>query len=152
MPASIARQENPMKKSASAHWSGGIKDGIGSISTETGALRNAPYGFKSRFEDGPGTNPEELIAAAHAGCFTMALSLGLGNAGLTADSIDTKAVVTLDKEGDGFSITAVHLTCKAKVAGADAATFAKIAQATKEACPVSKVLKATITLDASLDS
>jgi osmotically inducible protein OsmC len=140
-----------MKKSASAHWSGGIKDGQGSISTETGVLREAPYGFKSRFEDGPGTNPEELIAAAHAGCYSMALSLGLGNAGLTADSIDTKAVVTLDKDGDGFSITAVQLTCKAKVPGTDAATFAKIAQATKEACPVSKVLKAAITLDATLD-
>jgi lipoyl-dependent peroxiredoxin len=140
-----------MKKSASAHWSGGIKDGQGSISTETGVLREAPYGFKSRFEDGPGTNPEELIAAAHAGCYSMALSLGLGNAGLTADSIDTKAVVTLDKDGDGFSITAVQLTCKAKVPGTDAATFAKIAQATKEGCPVSKVLKAAITLDATLD-
>ena len=139
-----------MKRSASAHWSGGLMDGQGSISTETGALREAPYGFKSRFEDGPGTNPEELIAAAHAGCYSMALSLGLGNAGLTADSIDTKAVVTLDKDGDGFSITAVHLTCKAKVPGTDADTFAKIAQATKEGCPVSKVLKATITLDATL--
>ena len=141
-----------MKKSASAHWSGGIKDGQGSISTETGVLREAPYGFKSRFEDGPGTNPEELIAAAHAGCYSMALSLGLGNAGLTADSIDTKAVVTLDKDGDGFSITAVQLTCKAKVPGTDAATFAKITQATKEGCPVSKVLKAAITLDATLDT
>ncbi len=141
-----------MKKSASAHWSGGIKDGQGNITTETGALREAPYGFKSRFEDGPGTNPEELIAAAHAGCFSMALSLGLGNAGLTADSIDTKAVVTLDKDGDGFAITAVHLSCKATVPGADAATFDKIAQATKQGCPVSKVLKATITLDAVLES
>ena len=141
-----------MKKSASAHWSGGIKDGQGNISTETGVLREAPYGFKSRFEDGPGTNPEELIGAAHAGCYSMALSLELGKAKLTADSIDTKAVVTLDKDGEGFSITAVHLTCKARVPGADAAAFAKIAQATKEGCPVSKVLKATITLDATLES
>ena len=141
-----------MKKSASAHWSGGIKDGQGTISTETGALREAPYGFKSRFEDGPGTNPEELIGAAHAGCFTMALSLELGNAGLTADRIETDAVVTLDKDGDGFSITAVHLTCKAKVPGADAAGFDKIAQATKQGCPVSKVLNAKITLDASLEN
>ncbi|MGH8158299.1 MAG: OsmC family protein [Rhodanobacter sp.] len=140
-----------MKKSASAHWSGGIKDGQGSLSTESGVLRESPYGFRSRFEDGPGTNPEELIAAAHAGCYSMALSLGLGGAGLTADSIDTKATVTLDKDGDGFSITAVHLVCKARVPGADAPTFAKIALATKEACPVSKVLKATITLDATLD-
>lgn len=140
-----------MKKSASAHWSGDIKSGTGSISTETGVLRDAPYGFKSRFEDGPGTNPEELLGAAHAACFSMALSLGLGNAGLTADSIDTRAVVTLDKDGDGFSITAVHLTCKAAVPDADAATFDQIAQATKVACPVSKVLNATITLDASLE-
>jgi osmotically inducible protein OsmC len=145
-------RENRMKKTASAHWSGGIQDGQGSISTQTGVLHDAPYGFKSRFEDGPGTNPEELLGAAHAGCYTMALSLGLGNAKLTADSIDTKAVVTLDKDGDGFSITAVHLTCKAKVPGADAETFAKIAQATKDGCPVSKVLKATITLDASLEA
>lgn len=141
-----------MKKSGSAHWSGGIKDGQGTISTETDALRDVPYGFKSRFADGPGTNPEELIAAAHAGCFSMALALGLGNAGLTAERIDTKAEVTLDKDGDGFSITAVHLSCKAKVPGADAAAFEEIAQATKLGCPVSKVLKASITLDATLEA
>ena len=139
-----------MKKSASAHWSGGIKDGQGTISTESGVLHDAPYGFKSRFEDGRGTNPEELIGAAHAGCYSMALSLGLGEAGLTADSIDTKAVVSLDKDGGGFTISAVHLTCEARVPGADKATFARIAEATKQACPVSKVLKATITLDAKL--
>lgn len=139
-----------MKKSASAHWSGGIKDGQGTISTETAVLRDAPYGFASRFEDGPGTNPEELIGAAHAACYSMALSLGLGDAGLTADSIDTKAVVTLDKDGDGFSIRAVHLTCEARVPGADAPTFARIAEATKQGCPVSKVLNARITLDAKL--
>ena len=139
-----------MKKSASAHWSGGIKDGQGTISTETGVLREAAYGFKSRFEDGPGTNPEELIGAAHAGCYSMALALGLGKAGLTADSIDTKAVVTLDKDGDGFTISAVHLTCEAKVPGADRAGFERIAEATKQGCPVSKVLKAHITLDARL--
>ncbi len=141
-----------MQKSASAHWSGDIKSGQGSISTETDALREVPYGFKSRFEDGPGTNPEELIAAAHAGCFSMALSLGLGKAGLTAKRIDTKAVVTLDKDGDGFSITSVHLTCSAKVPGADAAMFAQIAEETKRHCPVSKALKAAITLDATLDT
>ncbi|MFK2905514.1 OsmC family protein [Dyella ginsengisoli] len=141
-----------MKKSASAHWSGDLRTGTGSISTETGVLREAPYGFTSRFEDGPGTNPEELLGAAHAACFSMALSLGLGEAGLTADSIDTKAVVTLDKDGDGFAITAVHLTCKAVVPDADATTFERIAQATKAGCPVSKVLKATITLDATLES
>ncbi|MEO6926756.1 MAG: OsmC family protein [Rhodanobacter sp.] len=139
-----------MKKSASAHWSGGIKDGQGTISTETGVLQDAPYGFKSRFEDGRGTNPEELIGAAHAGCYSMALSLGLGEAGLTADSIDTKAVVSLDKDGDGFTISAVHLTCEARIPGADSATFARIAEATKHGCPVSKVLKASITLDAKL--
>ena len=141
-----------MKRSASAHWSGGIKDGQGTITTETGVLSEATYGFKSRFEDGPGTNPEELIAAAHAGCYSMALSLGLGNAGFTADSIDTKAAVTLAKDGDGFTITTVDLSCRAKVPGIDAATFDSIAQATKLACPVSKVLKATITLDARLES
>ena len=140
-----------MKKSASAHWSGDLRSGTGSISTETGALRNAPYGFGARFEDGPGTNPEELLGAAHAACFSMALSLGLGDAGLTASSIDTKAVVTLAKDGDGFAITAVHLTCRAKVPGADAKTFAGIADATKAGCPVSKVLKADITLDAALE-
>jgi osmotically inducible protein OsmC len=139
-----------MKKSGSAHWSGSIKEGQGTISTQTGVLREAPYGFKSRFEDGPGTNPEELIGAAHAACYSMALSLGLGDAGLTADSIDTKAVVSLDKDGEGFSITAVHLTCEATVPGADKATFDRIAEATKQGCPVSKVLKADITLDARL--
>lgn len=139
-----------MKRSASAHWSGGIKDGQGTMSTETGALREATYGFKSRFEDGPGTNPEELLGAAHAGCYSMALSLGLGEAGLIADSIDTKAEVSLDKDGDGFTISAVHLTCEAKVPGADKAAFARIAEATRQGCPVSKVLKANITLDARL--
>ncbi len=139
-----------MKKTGSAHWSGDIKNGKGSISTETGVLKEAPYGFKSRFEDGPGTNPEELIGAAHAACYSMALSLGLGEADLTADSIDTTAAVTLEKDGDGFKISAVHLTCKAKVPNADAATFDKIAKATKDGCPVSKVLNADITLDASL--
>lgn len=139
-----------MKKSASAHWAGDLRTGTGSISTETGVLRDAPYGFRSRFEDDPGTHPEELLGAAHAACFSMALSLRLGEAGLTADSIDTKAVVTLDKDGDGFAITAVHLTCRNAVPDAEAATFARIAEATKTGCPVSKVLKASITLDAAL--
>jgi osmotically inducible protein OsmC len=145
-------EENAVKRSASAHWSGGIKDGQGTLSTDTGVLHEAPYGFKSRFEDGPGTNPEELIAAAHAGCYSMALSLGLGNAGFTADSIDTKATVTLLKDGDGFSITAVALSCRATVPRIDAAAFDSIAQATKLACPVSRLLKAEITLDARLES
>lgn len=140
-----------MKRTASAHWSGGIRDGQGTISTETAVLQDAPYGFASRFEDGPGTNPEELIGAAHAGCYSMALSLELGKSGLTPDRIDTTAVVTLEKDGDGFAITAVQLICKATVPGADKATFDRIAQATKLGCPVSKVLRATITLDATLE-
>jgi len=141
-----------MKKSASAHWSGDIKHGQGTISTETGVLREVPYGFSSRFEDGPGSNPEELLGAAHAACYSMALSLGLGNAGLTAESIDTRAEVRLEKDGDGFSITRIQLTCRAKVPDADAETFARIAEATKHGCPVSKVLKAEINLDAALEA
>jgi osmotically inducible protein OsmC len=141
-----------MKRSASAVWTGGLMDGQGTISTETGALNEAPYGFQSRFESGPGTNPEELLGAAHAGCFSMALSLGLGNAGFTPEEIETKAVVTLDRDGDGFTITAVHLRCRAKVPGIDAAAFQQVAEGTKQGCPVSKVLKAAITLDAALET
>jgi len=141
-----------MKKSASVEWKGGLKDGIGTITTETGVLKNAPYGFKSRFEDGPGTNPEELIAAAHAGCFSMALSLMLGESNLKADYIRTKAEVTLDKTGDGFSITASHLIVHAKIPGADAATFERLANGAKAGCPVSKVLNAKVTMEATLDS
>ena len=141
-----------MKKHASAIWTGGIKDGKGSISTESGVLSNAAYGFKSRFEDGPGTNPEELIGAAHAGCFSMALSLMLGQNGLTPDRIETRAEVTLDKDGEGFSITASHLTVTARVPGADAETFQRIAAQAKQGCPVSKLLKANITMDARLES
>ena len=139
-----------IKKTASAHWAGDLKTGIGSISTETGVLREAPYGFKARFEGGKGTNPEELIGAAHAGCFSMALSMILGEAGLTAESIDTTAEVTLDKQDDGFAITAVHLVLKAKVPGATQQTFDELTTKAKEGCPVSKVLKAEITLDATL--
>ena len=141
-----------MKKSASAEWKGGLKDGIGTISTQTGVLKNAPYGFKSRFEDGPGTNPEELIGAAHAGCFSMALSLMLGQENLTADYIRTKAEITLDQVAGGFAITASHLTVNAKVPGADAATFERITNAAKAGCPVSKVLNAKITMNATLDA
>ncbi|UGB44770.1 OsmC family protein [Frateuria edaphi] len=140
-----------MKKSASATWSGGLKDGQGTISTQTGVMREAPFGFKSRFEDGPGTNPEELVGAALAGCFSMALSLGLGNAGLTPERIETRAEVTLDKQGDGFAITTIALNCRARVPGADADTFQRIAQETKQGCPVSKVLRADILLDAALE-
>nr|WP_314397435.1 OsmC family protein [Pseudomonas lundensis] len=139
-----------IKKTASAHWEGDLKTGIGSISTETGVLREAPYGFKARFEGGKGTNPEELIGAAHAGCFSMALSMILGEAGLTAESIDTTAEVTLDKQDDGFAITAVHLVLKAKVPGATQQQFDELTTKAKLGCPVSKVLKADITLDATL--
>jgi osmotically inducible protein OsmC len=139
-----------MKKFGSAVWRGGLKDGKGAISTESGALKDYPYGFAARFEGKPGTNPEELIGAAHAGCFTMALSLILGEAGLTAEQMDTKADVTLEKQADGFAITAIHLTLRAKIPGADAAKFAGLADKAKQGCPVSKLLKAPITLDARL--
>jgi len=141
-----------MIKKAWAVWSGGIKDGGGKISTETGVLREAPYGFKSRFEEGPGTNPEELIGAALAGCFSMALSLMLGEAGLTPQTIETHAAVTLEKSATGFEITAVHLVVKAKIPGADDAKFMEIANQAKAGCPVSKVLNAKITMDATLES
>lgn len=137
-------------RSGSAHWAGGIKDGKGEISTESGALAAYPYGFSSRFEGKAGSNPEELIGAAHAACFTMALSLILGEAGLKAESLETTAKVTLDKVEDGYAISAVHLTLVGKVPGADEATFAELAGKAKAGCPVSKVLKAEITLDASL--
>lgn len=139
-------------KRASAVWRGGIKDGGGTISTETGVLNDAPYGFKSRFESGKGTNPEELIGAAHAGCFSMALSLMLGNEGLTAEKIETHAEVTLDKVGEGFEITASHLNVVAKIPGADQAKFERIANKAKEGCPVSKLLKAKITMNARLET
>ncbi len=141
-----------MKTQGSAVWRGGIKDGKGAISTKSGALKEYPYGFGSRFEGKPGTNPEELIGAAHAGCFTMALSLILGEAKLTAEQMDTTAEVTLDKVDDGFAITAVHLTLKAKIPGTDDKTFQELAAKAKAGCPVSKLLKANITLDASLIS
>ena len=139
-----------MKTHGSAAWKGGIKDGIGAISSASGALKAYPYGFASRFEGKPGTNPEELIGAAHAGCFTMALSLILGEAHLTADSMETTAEVTLDKVADGYAITAVHLTLKAHIPGTDDATFQELAAKAKAGCPVSKLLNATVTLEASL--
>jgi len=141
-----------MQKHASATWTGGLKDGRGSISTESGALNAQPYGFAMRFEGVKGTNPEELIGAAHAGCFTMALSMILGGAGLTAEKMDTKAAVTLDKVGEGFEITKIHLTLRAKVPGTDDATFQELAAKAKAGCPVSKLFKAEITLDAALES
>jgi len=141
-----------MKRTASAIWSGGLKDGKGSISTQSGILDNTQYGFSARFESGSGTNPEELIAAAHAGCFTMALSAQLGEAGLTADNLRTTATVTLDKVEDGFAITAIHLDLVAKIPGADQAKFDAAANKAKTGCPVSRLLKAEITLDARLES
>ncbi len=141
-----------MKTQGSAVWSGGLKDGKGAISTKSGALTDYPYGFASRFEGKPGTNPEELIGAAHAGCFTMALSLILGEAKLTAERMETTAEVTLEKVSDGFAITAVHLTLKAKIPGIDDAKFQELAGNAKAGCPVSKLLNADITLDATLES
>jgi osmotically inducible protein OsmC len=141
-----------MIKKAWAIWKGGIKDGGGTISTETGVLKEAPYGFKSRFEEGPGTNPEELIGAAHAGCFSMALSLMLGEAGLTPEKIETHAEVTLEKVGDGFEITKSHLRVAAKIPNADQAKFEEIANKAKAGCPVSKLFKAQITMEAKLEA
>ena len=141
-----------MIKKAWAVWKGGIKDGGGTISTETGVLNEAPYGFKSRFENGKGTNPEELIGAAHAGCFSMALSLMLGEAGLTPERIETHADVTLDRIGTGFEITASHLTVTARIPGGDDAKFQEIANKAKIGCPVSKLLKAKITMSATLEA
>jgi len=140
------------KRSASAAWSGGIKDGKGFISTQSGVLDNTQYGFNTRFENGPGTNPEELIGAAHAGCFTMALSGKLGEAGMTAKQLSTTATVTLEKVEGGFEITAVHLQLVAQIPGASQEAFDAAAQDAKENCPVSKLLNAKITLDARLEA
>lgn len=139
-----------IKRKGSASWKGGIKDGKGSISTESGALNAYPYGFSSRFEGQKGSNPEELIGAAHASCFTMALSLILGEAKLTAEQMDTTAEVGLEQVAGGWAITSVHLTLRAKVPGADQAKFEELAGKAKAGCPVSKLFKAEITLDAML--
>jgi lipoyl-dependent peroxiredoxin len=136
--------------SGSAKWQGGIKDGKGAISTRSGALKDYPYGFASRFEGKPGSNPEELIGAAHAACFTMALSLILGEAKLTAEQMETRADVALEKQGEGFAITSVHLSLTAKIPGADNAKFQELAAMAKAGCPVSKLLNTRITLDATL--
>ena len=141
-----------MKRNASAVWQGGLKDGKGSISTDSGVLENTQYSFSTRFEDGKGTNPEELIAAAHAGCFSMALSGQLGNAGLTAESINTTAAVTLEKTDAGFTITKVHLDVTANIPGATEEAFQTAAANAKAGCPVSRLLKADITMDAKLQS
>src|SRR3954454_5974880 len=139
-----------MKKSGSAVWKGSLKDGIGAISTQTGALKAHPYGFKARFEGGKGTNPEELIGAAHAGCFSMALSKILGDAGFTATKIETTATVSLDPKDGGFAITTSHLDLIATIPGIDDAKFQELAGKAKSGCPVSKVLNASITMNARL--
>lgn len=140
-----------IKKHGSAIWNGTIKGGSGKVSTESGVLDNAPYGFKQRFEDEKGTNPEELAGAAHAACFSMALSLQLEQAGMEAEEISTKATVSLDKVEGGFEISKVHLDLTAKIPGADEAKFQEAAANAKAGCPISKLFKgAEITLDAKL--
>jgi osmotically inducible protein OsmC len=141
-----------IKRTGSAVWNGGLKDGKGTVSTQSGTLKDTQYSFGTRFENGVGTNPEELIAAAHAGCFAMALSGQLGAAGMTAQSLNVTATVSLDKVGDGFAITAVHLDLTATIPGAEQARFEEAAQGAKQNCPVSKLLNANITMDAKLVS
>ena len=140
-----------MKRKASAQWQGGLKDGKGTVSSASGVLTNTPYSFSTRFEDQPGTNPEELIAAAHAGCFTMALSGQLGNRGMTAERLNTEATLTMDKLDAGWTVTSVHLDVRAKIPGADPAKFEEAAQAAKAGCPISRLLNATITMEARLE-
>jgi lipoyl-dependent peroxiredoxin len=140
-----------MKRSASAVWNGGLKDGRGTISTQSGVLSDTQYSFSTRFEEGKGTNPEELIAAAHAGCFSMALSAQLNNAGKTAERIQTEATVTLDKTDAGFTITAVHLKVRAKIPGTTPPEFEKAANDAKTGCPISRLLKAEITMETKLE-
>jgi lipoyl-dependent peroxiredoxin len=141
-----------MKRNASAHWEGGLKDGKGTVSTESGVLAGTQYSFSTRFENGKGTNPEELIAAAHAGCFSMALSGQLGSAGMTAQSIDTTATVTFEKLEQGFTVTEVHLKLVAKIPGADKAAFETAASNAKTGCPISRLLNTKITLETELVS
>jgi osmotically inducible protein OsmC len=141
-----------MNRKASAIWQGGLKDGKGTISTESGALSKLPYSFGMRFENEKGTNPEELVGAAHAGCFSMALSAELGKANITPESIETAATVTFEKLDSGWTVSKVHLDVKAKIPGADPAAFNAAAQTAKENCPISKLLKAHITMQAALTS
>ncbi|MGH8178081.1 MAG: OsmC family protein [Steroidobacter sp.] len=140
-----------MKRTASAVWNGGLKDGRGAISTQSGVLSETQYSFGTRFEEGKGTNPEELIAAAHAGCFSMALSGQLGNAGKTAERIQTEATVTLEKTDAGFTVTRVHLNVRAKVPNSDPDEFKTAAEAAKANCPISRLLKAEITMETKLE-
>ncbi|ACI52863.1 OsmC family protein [Gluconacetobacter diazotrophicus PA1 5] len=141
-----------IKKYGTAQWQGGLKDGKGTVSTESGALSAHPYGFNTRFGDVKGTNPEELVGAAHAACFAMALSNILGEAGLTASALDAKSVVSLDKQPNGFAVTAAHLTLTATIPGTTDAQFQELAAKAKAGCPISKLLKAEITLEATLKS
>jgi lipoyl-dependent peroxiredoxin len=139
-----------MIRKASAVWRGSLKDGKGTISTDSGVLSNTQYSFSTRFEDGRGTNPEELIAAAHAGCFTMALSAQLGNAGITPESLETTASLSLEKLDAGWTITKIHLDVAARIPGADKSAFQKAAENAKAGCPISRLLKAEITMNARL--
>ena len=139
-----------MKRTANAQWRGDLKSGTGTISTASGVLSGTPYSFHTRFEDGKGTNPEELLAAAHAGCFTMALSAQLAGAGLKADSLETTCTISLEKVGDGFSITESHLDLKARIPGASQEAFDTAVKAAETGCPVSKLYKTKITVTAAL--
>jgi len=141
-----------MKRKANARWQGTAKEGSGTLTTQSGTLTDTPYSFVARFGDGKGTNPEELVAAAHAGCFTMALSFMLNGAGFTADAIDTEANLTMDQVNGAWTVTGVHLTTRARIPGIDAAKFAELSSNAKATCPISRLLNATITLDAALVS
>lgn len=139
-----------IKKHGTANWQGTLKDGIGKVSTQTKALTDHPYGFKARFEDGPGTNPEELVGAAHAACFAMAMSLNLGEKGYTADNIDSKSTIHLEEVDGGFAVTKAHIEVTATIPGISEEEFMEIAKATETGCPISKLLDAEITMDAKL--
>lgn len=150
-PLAIAREQD-MQRKASAVWQGGLKDGKGTITTDSRALSGTPYSFGTRFEGAPGTNPEELLGAAHAGCFSMALSMMLGEAGIRPERIDTTATITFEKLDSGFTITRSHLDVAVKAPGADRGKFDEAAQKAKAGCPLSKVLKAEITMNVRLDA
>lgn len=141
-----------MQRKAVAVWTGGLKDGKGSLTTDSGVLKQTPYSFSARFESGIGTNPEELLAAAHAGCFTMALSAQLGSAGMTAQKLETSATISLEKVGDGFAITRSHLDLVARIPGADRSKFDAAVKAAETGCPVSKLFKTEISVSARLES
>jgi osmotically inducible protein OsmC len=148
----MRKKDGNMQRKASAVWQGGLKDGKGTISTDSGVLKQTQYSFSTRFENGVGTNPEELLAAAHAGCFTMALSAQLGGAGMTAQKLETTATISLEKVGEGFSITKSHLDLVAHITGADKAKFDAAVKAAETGCPVSKLFKAEITVSAKLEA